>query len=154
MTTLDQRPNFFDSIWRIWVQFVEVIDRRKFLSVDEWLYVLNILEDSNRDLNISYISISEILEMIRSQKSLLKRLKDAGDGDIPFPITMSRPLFEICLQLLHQQTQFLSTPQALQLNDSLGDCPSVEPSCSPKPCNQRGFFLFLSQGFCPSYQLL
>ena len=103
MTTLDQRPNSFDSIWGIWVQLVEVIDKRKFLFVNEWLCILNTLEDSKKDLNIPYIYSSEILEMIRSQKSLLKGLKDAGDEDIPFPITMSRPLFEICLQVLHHQ---------------------------------------------------
>jgi hypothetical protein len=102
MTTLDQRPNFLGSIWGIWVQFIEVIDRRKFLSVQDWLYVLNILEDANRDLNISYKSRSEILEMVRSQQSFLKKLKDTGDGDILFPIAMSRPLFEICLQVLDQ----------------------------------------------------
>jgi hypothetical protein len=102
MTTLEQRPNFLGSIWEIWRQFVEVIDRRKFLSVNDWLCVLNILEDSNRDLNISYKSHSEILEMVRSQQTFLKKLKSTGDGDISFPIAMSRPLFEICLQLLNE----------------------------------------------------
>jgi hypothetical protein len=101
MTTLDKRPNFLDSIWELWVQFVEFIDRRKFLSVQDWLNVLNTLEGSCTDLDISYMDKSEILEVVRSVSPFLKKLEDKGDGDILFPIAMSRPLFEICLQLLN-----------------------------------------------------
>jgi hypothetical protein len=102
MTTLDKRPNFLDSIWELWVQFVEFIDRRKFLSVQDWLNVLNTLEDSCRDLDISYMDKSEILEVVRSVSPFLKKLKDKGDGDIFFPIAMSRERYEICLKVLNQ----------------------------------------------------
>jgi hypothetical protein len=97
MTTLDQRPNFLGSIWERWVQFVEFIDRRKFLSVQDWLYVLNILEDANRDLNISDKSRSEILKIVKSQQPFLKKLRANGDGDIGFPIAMNMKQYDICV---------------------------------------------------------
>jgi hypothetical protein len=102
MTTLDQRTSIFGSIWEYWVRFVEIIDKRKSLSVQEWIDVLNILEDSNRDLDISYKDHSEILEIVRSQNTLLKKLKDKGDFDIFFSIAMSREQYQICLQVLNQ----------------------------------------------------
>jgi hypothetical protein len=81
---------------------VEVIDRRECLSVQDWIKIIDILEDSNRKLSISWESRYDILKIVNPQLEMLRRLKDQEDSNILFPIAMSRNNFEICLSVLNK----------------------------------------------------